>query len=98
MLNSLKEKYEKSGLEIISIYPLDKEEDILKMNTRFDVLYAFNKITLTTLDELKQFNVNGYPTFYILDTESKVIKGFSGYSEDIGKEVENLIQRSIKKP
>jgi Redoxin. len=43
-LNRLKEKYGQSGLEIVSLYPLDNDGNVTKMNTRFGVKYSYNGV------------------------------------------------------
>gem|GEM_PF-2256504 len=91
MLNELYGKYKKDGLEIISIYPLDKGDEVHKMNTDFDVKYSFFRNTENTVPELEKFNVSGYPTFYLIDKYGKIIKGWSGYSLNISSDIFSLI-------
>lgn len=97
MLNEIYDKYKKDGLEIISVYPLDKEDEVLSMNTDFDVRYSFVRNTENTVTDLEKFNVSGYPTFYLIDKNGKIIKGWPGYSGNIANEIFELILLNLKR-
>lgn len=95
MLNELDDKFKKDGLEIISVYPLDREDEVLKMNMDFDVKYSFFRNTDNTVTDLEKFNVSGYPTFYLIDKYGKIIKGWLGYSKEISSEITSVISTNL---
>lgn len=95
MLNMLKEQFTNKNLKIISLYPLDNKENVLKMNQNFAVNYGFFLNNENTKGNLDKFNINGYPTFYLIDKNGKIIKGWSGYSKKISNEILASIQSSI---
>lgn len=95
MLNMLKEQFTNKNLKIISLYPLDNKENVLKMNQSFAVNYGFFLNNENTKGNLDNFNINGYPTFYLIDKKGKIIKGWSGYSKKISNEILASIQSSI---
>lgn len=95
MLNKLNEKYTSDQLSIVSIYPLDKSEDVKKMNKRFGVNYASYPNSSETSTDLEAYHISAYPIFYLMDKQGKIIKGFAGYSSAIGEEIEGLIEKHL---
>lgn len=95
MLNKLNEKYTSDQLSIVSIYPLDKSEDVKKMNKRFRVNYASYPNSSETSVDLEAYHISAYPIFYLMDKQGKIIKGFAGYSSAIGEEIEGLIEKHL---
>jgi len=95
MLNKLNEKYMSDQLSIVSIYPLDKREDVKKMNERFGVNYASYPNSSETSTDLEAYHISAYPVFYLMDKQGKIIKGFAGYSSAIGEEIEALIEKHL---
>lgn len=95
MLNKLNERYTSGQMRIVSIYPLDKREDVKKMNERFGVKYASYPNSSETITDLEAYHISAYPVFYLIDKQGAIIKGFAGYSSGIGKEIEELIEKNL---
>ena len=94
MLNKLNEKYTSGQLSIVSIYPLDKREDVKEMNERFGVNYASYPNSSETSKDLEAYHISAYPVFYLIDKQGAIIKGFAGYSSAIREELEGLIEKN----
>ncbi|MGN5953314.1 TlpA family protein disulfide reductase [Sphingobacterium lactis] len=95
MLNKLNEKYTSGQLSIVSIYPLDKREDVKEMNERFGVKYSSYPHSSVTSKDLEAFHISAYPVFYLIDKQGAIIKGFAGYSSAIREELEGLIEKNL---
>ncbi|MGV6943437.1 TlpA family protein disulfide reductase [Sphingobacterium kyonggiense] len=95
MLIKLNEKYTSDQLSLVSIYPIDKREDVKKMNERFGVKYASYPNSFETSRDLEAYHISAYPVFYLIDKQGAIIKGFEGYSSGIGKEIEELIEKNL---
>ncbi|NCU04892.1 MAG: hypothetical protein GXC73_12980 [Chitinophagaceae bacterium] len=44
---------------------------------------------------IDHYNVDGYPTFYLIDMRGNIIKGFKGYYKPLGNELNNLIKENL---
>ena len=90
-IKELKKQF--TGINIISIYPVDKKEALIKYTEKekieYDILYNSKNVS-------KEYLVNGYPTFFLID-DTGIIRyicigyGESSYEEWI-KEIEKLIK------
>lgn len=94
MLNALSLTYKENELVILSINPFDDTESILKYNDRFKQHYPTFQSAKSTKET---YRINGYPTFYILNTKGEIVKGYEGFSKPIGElikgELSSLIQQ-----
>jgi len=93
-LNNLSAKYNNVDFQILSINPFDDRESILKFNERFKQDYP----TFTSAKNAKEiYRINGYPTFYLIDTKGEIVKGYEGFSKSIGdlmkEDIANLIEQ-----
>lgn len=93
-LNSLSTKYKNTDFQILSINPFDDRESILKFNERFKQNYP----TFTSAKNTKEiYRINGYPTFYLIDANGEIVKGYEGFSKSIGdlmkEDIANLIEQ-----
>jgi len=87
MMNRLETQFENNDeIEIISIYSsnLDSKESIerfiTKLNAKSIILYAASNIE-------KEYNVYGYPKFFILSPKGIITKCIPGYSSAIEQEI-----------
>ena len=52
------------------------------------------RVLLGTEQQKQRFNVPGYPTYYILDEQSKVVASSFGYSSGLGVKLKNYLSGS----
>lgn len=96
-LNKLRTEYSKNELVILGLNPIDNNEkdkeklkefiEINEMN--YPTIFVDNKVT-------KAYNVRGYPTFYIIDSNGKIVYSKIGHSEKNEKEIDSLLNKWIK--
>lgn len=79
MLKDLYSKYSKRKFAIITINPFDEKEDIEKYNKRENIKYPIY-LNIGRFN-IESYNVTAYPTFYLIDKNGYIIKGFSGYDK-----------------
>jgi thiol-disulfide isomerase/thioredoxin len=93
MLNDLVSKY-KGNLEVVSVNSLDDRASIEKFNEKFKQDYP----TFTSsADTGKKFRINGYPTFYLLDSKGEIVKGYLGFSKQISAQIEEEIAGMVQR-
>lgn len=92
-LNAFQERYKKADFEIVTVNHSDSKEAILKYDKRFDIKYATYKCDATML---KQYSVQSFPLFYLVDRNGKINSAYSGFSAKIGdamaQELKQLLQ------
>ena len=97
MLNKLNLKYKDQPFKIISINAFDDHDSIVKFNNKFKVNYPTFMISK---DPLSTYNIEGYPTFYLIDQKGAIVKGYLGFGENteeqVTKDIDSLI--SNEKP
>lgn len=92
MLNNLYSKYTKRKFSIITINPFDDREAVEKFNKKLNIKYpVYLNIGTANTDN---YNVYGYPTFYLIDKDGNVLKGFSGYDKSLEYDLKKLIKNS----
>lgn len=86
-INVLEENFQNSeDIVIVSVFSnkYDKKENVLRFvkanDVKSTVLYQ-----ATNCEE--QFNINGYPHFFIISPEGIILKSFPGYSESFNEEI-----------
>jgi thiol-disulfide isomerase/thioredoxin len=91
-LTALDEKYREKGLVVIGANPVDTAEKDIK---RFPKFLENNPISYpivwTERNVPTDYKVRGYPTFYLLDREGKVIYSGVGFSEEHMQEMDGMI-------
>jgi thiol-disulfide isomerase/thioredoxin len=93
MLNDLAQKYKDNNVEILSINFFDDKASILKFNKRYEQHYP----TFTSAKNTQQkYQINGYPTFYLINTKGEIIKGYLGFSKQIGEQIDEQIATLIQ--
>lgn len=91
MLSRLSEKYGKNQVAIVSIYQsnYNDQKSIAKFDTRFNVKYPSY---LTHQDAHKDYHIQGYPNFYLLNRQGVIIKSFDGFYASLEKEMTDQIE------
>jgi thiol-disulfide isomerase/thioredoxin len=91
-LNELQDKFKGKNFKIISINSYDSREDVSwfcnKHKTNFSVLLNGKEVA-------EKYGVNGFPTFFIIDKEGKIIYSGAGYDKSIQSEVEHVIEKAL---
>jgi peroxiredoxin len=88
MLNNLYSEYTKRKFSIITINPFDDKESVEKFNKKLNIKYpVFLNIGVANTDN---YNVYGYPTFYLIDKNGNIIKGFSGYNKSLEYDLKKI--------
>lgn len=95
-LNDLHNKYKTKGLTVLGINPYNNNEKDIK---RFPNFLVNNKIdypiVFVNRKDVEQFKVFGYPTFYMVDQQGKIIYSQVGFGEEMSHEIDSLIQANI---
>lgn len=80
-LNQLIAKYKGKDFEVVGINPFDDQASISKFNQKLGISHG----TYTTSKaKTEKYNLEGYPTFYLIDKNGKIVQGFLGFSNEIG--------------
>lgn len=91
-LNKLEDKFKDKTFKIISINSYDPIEDVSwfckKHNIKFPVLLNGKEVA-------EKYGVNGFPAFFIIDKEGKIIYSNAGYNKSIESEVELIIEKAL---
>jgi len=91
-LKELQQQFSNKPFEIVSINAYDAP-DVVNSYTKF------HKITYTTLfngkDVAEQYGVKGYPKFYLLDKEGKIIFMQEGFEDATRSAVEKLLKEIL---
>ncbi len=91
-LNELQDKFKDKSFKIISINSYDSKEDVSwfcnKHNINFSVLLNGKEVA-------EKYGVSGFPTFFVIDKEGKVIYSTAGHDKSIQSEVEHIIEKAL---
>jgi peroxiredoxin len=94
ILQSLHEKYKDRGVVVVGIDPYDnpvKDEMVTflaKRGITYTVLFSDHKLTET-------YHVHGFPTLFILDRDGKIVDIHTGFSKEMGTELEEQLQKML---
>lgn len=93
MLNTLCSKYANRNFTIVTINPYDDRDAIETYNKKRNVKYPvfINSGTHNT----DKYNVESYPTFYLIDKNGNIIKGIRGYYKSLDEELNSIIKRHL---
>lgn len=92
-LQQMHRELKDEGLTIMGVNVGDKSSDIPIKYMRshgYDYL-----LLLEGRPVAERYNVRGFPTFYVIDTEGKVLYEGSGYSKQQERRVENVIREEL---
>jgi peroxiredoxin len=89
-LQSVYDKYKERGVVVIGVNPFDDkiEDELVPFMAKRGVTYP---VVMANHDFAKSYKVMGYPTFYILDEDGRIIKRHAGYSAELEQELETFI-------
>lgn len=93
MLNTLFSRYGRKNFAIVTINPFDDKESIEMYNRKGNIKYPV--FVYMDTDNTGRYNVDSYPTFYLIDKSGKVIRGFSGYYQSLEEELNRLIKKHL---
>ena len=93
MLNKLYAKYSNSDFVIVTINPFDSKESIQKNNARFNIKYSAFKNPVDGKKNIDNYHVVGYPSFYLIDKQGNIARGFTGYYPSLEKELTESISK-----
>ena len=94
ILQSLHEKFKDRGVVLIGIDPYDdpvkKEMDefLSKRGITYTVLFSDYKLS-------EAYHIRAFPTLFILDRDGKIVKIHTGFSKDMGTELEEQLQKML---
>jgi len=92
MLNRLHEKFKDRNLKIINIYPIDTGEIVALFDRRENVSspsFTANRSVQKT------YPFDGYPSFYLIDSQGKIAQSYNGYYKELEAELEKKIAASL---
>lgn len=93
VLESLHEKYQSKGLNVIGIDPLDDESGgIQHFVTKAGITYP---VLLDKKEVNKAYHISSYPTLYLIDKKGNIIYNANGFNEDLEKELEKKIKENL---
>ena len=90
VLQSLHEKFKDRGVVVVGIDPYDdpvkKEMDefLSKRGITYTVLFSDYKLS-------EAYHIRAFPTLFILDRDGKIVKIHTGFSKDMGTELEEQL-------
>ncbi|MND77545.1 thiol-disulfide oxidoreductase [compost metagenome] len=93
MLNKLADHYKNQNVQIIGVYPENKNKTnkyLLSNPLKFPLLYDGGSIK-------KSYHAPSAPFFYIIDPSGKIIKSVSGYSTDSQQQFTEIIDTLLIK-
>jgi thiol-disulfide isomerase/thioredoxin len=95
-LASIFNKYKDKGLLAIGINPFDtSRSSVEKTLNRFSIQYP---IILDNLGQIRHsYNIAGFPTIFLLDSEGKIIFSQEGYSDNLEDRLSKLIEEELSK-
>ncbi|PXY46083.1 TlpA family protein disulfide reductase [Flavobacterium hydrophilum] len=93
MLNDLYSTYQKRKFTIITINPFDNKEAVEKYNKKGNIKYPV--FTNIGTHNTENYNVDNYPTFYLIDKNGNIIKGFNGYQKSLDADLNSLIRKHL---
>lgn len=96
---SLNEKYENQGLVVIGIDPEDNNinnEEFVSWIKKKGIKYRVARVERNG-EIINNYNVNTYPTLYIIGKDGEIKYGEMGYNKDSENNIDKIIQQEIEK-
>jgi thiol-disulfide isomerase/thioredoxin len=92
-LNALRTKYDRDEVAIVGINPIDTDS---LGRAQLPAFFKSNPVTydviLTHRKQASEYKVQGYPTFFLLDRDGRIVHSRVGYSEEGKLKLDSLIQ------
>jgi len=96
-MDSLKEKYEKKGVQFYAVNDMDNNSKALPKFPGFIKKHHFKcDILLVNGDISKKYHATAYPTFFVINREGKVCYCFTGFYPYGFKEMAATIEKLLK--
>ena len=96
VLQRLHEKYKGQGLVVIGIDPIDDPvkdnmaDFLAKRGIDYTVVFSSRNLP-------QEYHVTGYPTLFFINEKGKIEKNHEGFSQTMEQELEEQIQKMLKK-
>jgi thiol-disulfide isomerase/thioredoxin/outer membrane lipoprotein-sorting protein len=93
-LNELSKEYDKEDFDFLVIECTSRNTNVLKSyKKRHNIAY---EMLLSNKEVLKDYSINSYPVFFLLDENRKITKVIKGYMEEsTDHEIRDLIDKMI---
>ena len=91
-LEELQNKYANRGLVVLGMNTMDKADKIRKHNKKHNITY--NSV-LCPRDLKTSYKIVSYPSFYLVDTNGKIVFSTSGYYSGLEKDLELAILQAL---
>ena len=95
-LNEMYHQYKDKGLRVVGVDPFDNNEKDLK---RFPNFLNNNTVDYPIVfidrEEVKNFKVRVYPTFYLVDEKGKVLHSQLGFSEEMTEKIDSIVLANL---
>ncbi len=88
-LNKIHKKYQGPDFLLITINTVDDRDAVLKFNKKFNVHY---KTYINGKAIADTYHIDSYPTFYIVDKTGIISEQFSGYYQELEKQLIEKIE------
>lgn len=96
VLQRLHEKYKDQGLVVIGIDPIDDpvKDDMADFLAKRGIDYT---VVFSSRNLPQEYHVTGYPTLFFINAKGKIEKVHEGFSQTMEQELEEQIQKMLKK-
>ena len=91
-LNELQHKFKDRDFKIISINSYDSREEVSWFCTKHNADYP---VFLNGKPVAEKYGVSGFPAFFVIDKEGKIVYANTGYNASIQSELEQLIEHAL---
>lgn len=91
-VNDILAKFKPSDFTVINVNSFDSPEAILAYNARYKVKFDSYKPGKSAIED---YRVDGYPNFFIIDREGKVVNVIGGFSTDLEKKLSDAIESAL---
>lgn len=92
-LNAFRAKYSKKDVAIVGINPIDTDS---LGRAQLPAFFESNPVSydavLTNRKQAADYKVQGYPTFFLLDRDGRIVHSQVGYSDQAKAKLDSLIQ------
>ena len=96
-LNNIYSNYKSKGVKVFGLNDIDTDSISKKLLVPFrhkeNIKYP---IVLIDKSVAKKYKVKGYPTLYVINKNQKVVYSKLGYSENLEREIDSVINKIIK--
>jgi peroxiredoxin len=91
-VNQLLAKYNNREFAILNVNAFDSPAAIRTYNDRYQVKFNSYKPGKSAVQD---YRVDGYPNFFVIDKEGKIVKGFGGFSEHLERDLSAAIDSAL---